>query len=522
MHEMVSSFGSEMAAVVSRNGTELDFPTVKGGNGTTPMESLVDYIDRALSAIWQGSDLSTMSRDNDAVGSLAQNNEADTLELDDCERISDTLNKQLIHRILKYALGTDNVLIRFELDVSDLESTGDELKVDQGLFNMGFEHSVNDLSERYGRKVPEDGEDTLSKAGKSKKLASKEKDSAKPAVKLNADQDEILPNVAGGDHWKNQDKSDRGRFGATFVSPNVGEDMPIEETMRRGDSVEQGASLSMARDIDGELGLSGSHYTAWGDWKDGSENTVYGEYSGVKDFDEIEYAAAVRGLIHDQKAVIAFQASMDGADAIYFLEETGLSINQARDLLEKAGIENRTLVTTQAGVRIVIFDKGSQLEFNVIEVANETKTNIKKIRGRGEFIGDPNWDQRSVAKKAYHGIIEAYETKWPDRRHHRTGRIKRLRNSDGTSEQPTLGNEQRVEKKGFVSWLGKLLLGNEGGNEGQAVADDLDLDKAREALQKDFEPLAAEIAAALNEPDDALRKALLLKIAQGDIPESDC
>jgi hypothetical protein len=43
----------------------------------------------------------------------------------------------------------------------------------------------------------------------------------------------------------------------------------------------------------------------------------------------------------------------------------------------------------------------------------------------------------------------------------------------------------------------------------------------RAALQKDFEPLAAQIAAALNEEDHALRKALLLKIAESPVPASE-
>lgn len=79
-----------------------------------------------------------------------------------------------------------------------------------------------------------------------------------------------------------------------------------------------------------------------------------------------------------------------------------------------------------------------------------------------------------------------------------------------------MGQANGKKKKGFKSWLSRFL-GNEGGPD---AVDDAAVEDARKALQKDFEPMAADIAAALNEKDPFLRKALLLKIAESDVPAS--
>ncbi len=452
VHEMVASFGSEMAAVVSRNGTELEFPTVKSSTGTTPMEALVEYIDRAMAAVWHGSDLSTMSRE-ESVGSLAQNAEADTLELDDCKKISDTINKQLISYIVKYALGTDEVLVKFELDVSDLESTGDELTVDKGLYEMGFKHSVNDLAERYGRKVPEDDEETLSQ---DKGERSKDK-----VV------DAELANVAGGDHHINQGRDAKGRFGSNKSSAS---DSALTSSGN--------ALMKMLKDNGGfTVNLDGStQMTGYVVAVDKNTERIYDELTEenldayIDEFwDDLNTDnRKLGGWLNTEDGKVYLDVPIVVADY-----EEALDLSLEHEQIAFFHLDTFTEHNTT---------KSQQEQNNENTIK---KTDLENER-RSDDLGPEGRDERRFQ----------------------------------TPSERELSQARTARSRGFLSrFLAFFANKDPGLNPVESAVDDA-LENAQAAMQKDFQPMAQDIAAALNETDPALRKALLLRIAESPVPES--
>lgn len=234
-----------------------------------------------------------------------------------------------------------------------------------------------------------------------------------------------------------QGSSEGGRFapktGVAMVSPNIGEDMTLAEAVRESEGQRHVDVLSFARSVDDELGLTGDHRTAFGDWADGAENSIYSEFHGLQDEDELRYAAAIRGLQADQKAVVAFTAAEGGPDSMYVIRETNLTLTEARDVLDKHGIENRTLIPNKGGnsTAVALFDPKNTLTSNVEDLANEG-FRIERIQGHGTFLGDPSWESRPRAREEYRRIVTEYEARWPDRRHYSGSLQGRLRRADDT------------------------------------------------------------------------------------------
>lgn len=158
--EAVKEFGNDFGVVTNMTGEikELAF----GSKGEMPFPKLIDYMDRALSILWRGGDLSTMSA-GDAVGANPQDEEKDDIAEGDALLISETLNEQIDRPALRHLFGTEEPLAYIKIKPKARPNIGQERETDAFLIGAGVPISVEDLAERYGRTVAAQG-DTLARS----------------------------------------------------------------------------------------------------------------------------------------------------------------------------------------------------------------------------------------------------------------------------------------------------------------------------------------------------------------------
>lgn len=146
--EAVKEFGNDFAIVTNMGGeiNELAF----GAKGELPFPKLVDYMDRALSILWRGGDLSTMSAGN-AVGAEPQDEEKDDIAEADALMVSETLNEQIDRPALRHLFGTEEPLAYVRIKPKARPNVTQERETDAFLIGAGVPIAQEDLAERYGR-----------------------------------------------------------------------------------------------------------------------------------------------------------------------------------------------------------------------------------------------------------------------------------------------------------------------------------------------------------------------------------
>lgn len=160
----VMGFSSD-GAMVTSTGTVLDAINVSAGT-TIPMEVLCERMDRAQGRIWNGGDLSSMSRSGGGGGALGSNPQMqgqDDLAKADGERIAETLNFYVDRWVIKYKTGSDEPKARFILQPPEDQNVDQDLKIDEFLISILPTDTlgVQDLLERYGRTAADEGEETI-------------------------------------------------------------------------------------------------------------------------------------------------------------------------------------------------------------------------------------------------------------------------------------------------------------------------------------------------------------------------
>lgn len=158
MVEAVTDFMNDFAAVVDQ-GSTIDFIQAAGG-AADPMSSLIDRMDRALTTMWRGGDLSSMSGTKSHAGQGAglQGDEASILEDDDIALIEDTLNQQIVPWIIRYAVGDDSPLARVTIKKPAAHDVKEERETDRLLISVGGRLGLSDMYARYGREEAGEGE----------------------------------------------------------------------------------------------------------------------------------------------------------------------------------------------------------------------------------------------------------------------------------------------------------------------------------------------------------------------------
>lgn len=149
-------------SVVTTAGTKFNLVEAKGGTGNLPHTALIEDMNRAMVMLWRGADLGTMSKGGDTSGASLQGDETDVLEQDDAEWITETLNISVDRPLIDITFGEDAPSLAYvSILTKDRQNVDQELKVDQFLHSLNFPISLQGLSERYGRPIPDDDEELI-------------------------------------------------------------------------------------------------------------------------------------------------------------------------------------------------------------------------------------------------------------------------------------------------------------------------------------------------------------------------
>ena len=160
MREAVNSFAQNWSGTIYGDDGQIKDPISlieARGEGQLPFPPLIERMDRAISALWRGSDLSTMSRGGagNSTGASVQGDESDILLFDDAEIISESLNLQVDRWIVWQLFGVDRSLAYIRLMVPDKKNVEADLKVDELLLKAGARLGERERMEYYGRPAPE-------------------------------------------------------------------------------------------------------------------------------------------------------------------------------------------------------------------------------------------------------------------------------------------------------------------------------------------------------------------------------
>ena len=158
--EAVQNFGAEFHALMSA-GTDIQAIDISG-RGELPYPKLVERMDRAMAALWRGSDLTTLGQAS-GTGVTHQRMERDILEEDDAQMISDTLHEQIDRCVLKYLEGAERPKAYFQLKTSPNKNLNNDLNIMKTLWEMGVPLSLNDIREHFGMNPPENKADFIQK-----------------------------------------------------------------------------------------------------------------------------------------------------------------------------------------------------------------------------------------------------------------------------------------------------------------------------------------------------------------------
>jgi len=155
----LAAFGIDWS-LITNTAAKIDSIDVSA-KGQLPHPQVVSWASRSMSTIWRGGDLSTMSA-KDSVGASVQEGETEILEDSDLELIEGTLNRNVVPFVVWYTRGTREIKAGFHITRPHREDTEQERETDTFLLKAGVELSKSDLRERYGRAMPDAGEDLAS------------------------------------------------------------------------------------------------------------------------------------------------------------------------------------------------------------------------------------------------------------------------------------------------------------------------------------------------------------------------
>ncbi len=149
----LTNFGTDWAAVCSRASEISTLEMKMQGDG--PYKPLVEEMNRALTRLWMGSDLSTLSRDN-GTGASLQGDESADLEHDDTTLLSETLGQRVSRQVLDYHFGVGSPRLAYlQIKTAERKDIDQDIKTDTFLLASGFPIEKKSAAERYGRPLPD-------------------------------------------------------------------------------------------------------------------------------------------------------------------------------------------------------------------------------------------------------------------------------------------------------------------------------------------------------------------------------
>jgi phage gp29-like protein len=157
--EAVKAVSTDFSAVIGATDTieAVQF----GQTGQLPYPPLVEYMDKAISAIARGADLSTMSAhghsQQSGQGASLQGDESDLIEQHYGQMITETLNHYVDRKVLEWHFGEGvEPKAYVKLNVPKRKDVANELAIDQFLVSAGVKLSASNACERYARSEASD------------------------------------------------------------------------------------------------------------------------------------------------------------------------------------------------------------------------------------------------------------------------------------------------------------------------------------------------------------------------------
>jgi hypothetical protein len=161
LKQAVQDISQEFAAVVGE-GAKIN--TLNAGSaagaGESLYQKLVDTMDRYITTLWRGGDLSTLSHSGEGQGQGAsvQGEESVILEDDDCQYVSETLNEQVDKFVIRYLFDTEPKAW-FKICRPQKQNIDANLKIDAALAEGGARQKISKVAERYNREVTNPDDD---------------------------------------------------------------------------------------------------------------------------------------------------------------------------------------------------------------------------------------------------------------------------------------------------------------------------------------------------------------------------
>lgn len=160
---------SAIAAIAPKTGILTDLNSkmqavqIGGSSGQATYKDLVETVDRAISALYRGGDLATMSSmQGEGTGSDAQDGESELMDADGCAMVSETLHNQIDRFVIRFTCGDFEPLAGIVVNPpAETEDIDREIKIDSHLGAFGVRLSKQDMLSRYGRTEAKSDEDAL-------------------------------------------------------------------------------------------------------------------------------------------------------------------------------------------------------------------------------------------------------------------------------------------------------------------------------------------------------------------------
>lgn len=204
----------------------------------------------------------------------------------------------------------------------------------------------------------------------------------------------------------------KNSIGVQLVSPNVQENMTHAEAELALSSRPHQDFVKTFEDVDRLIRTEGVQLDALGAWSDGAENSVV-QYTMRSSYKDLRVAAAMKGLLAEQKAVIVFKEGKGPARVYSFDAPEGQNPKELSSALTEFGLPYHTLVRQGRGYSVLIFDDGSdrsaakKTSKAVQAAAASLQTEVSVVRGKGEVLGD--FESREIGREKYEEVIDSYQ-----------------------------------------------------------------------------------------------------------------
>lgn len=196
-----------------------------------------------------------------------------------------------------------------------------------------------------------------------------------------------------------------------FVSPNTKENLRLEDAIEGMKSPEEAKLLKQSINLGCVVRSRIRAFRALGSWSDGAEPSVMVRVAS--DEATMRYLLSRLGRDARQKSVLYFHPQPAGTADLYELQPRRPVRNLAAlaNMLDRAGIEFRTLVPLKSGTWVYVVDLKRDLRAKVMAAAKRLRARVRTESGNAAFVGD---DQAQQAQTVFAEEIRNYEAKNPN------------------------------------------------------------------------------------------------------------